>query len=443
MHYIIYAVSVLLLIASLYALKQKKQEWILLLVMVTYVNTALMYLFEATTVLTLITIGSTQIHLNDMIMLVLLCYVIWSLVNKPRVNGYTGVTLFLVAFILISLVRGVAAGVIGTSSFFADVRKYAYFVASVGSLYLHARSSSDETSLARYKRLIDILMNVTLIYVFVIWGLDLLFGMNDLPGQIGGTMSDGGSTFRIIQPDQVLMIAVYTLWSLYRDMDTKRHVTPRTILFVVVVLFMQWRTVVAAFLVGLLLILIWNVIKYRSVTQKFALECIIAVGTVGVFLLLFGQASRLVGMIENMFGSFGNVGSDTGTFATRVEAWQMILESLEGVNAWLGLPFGQGTSVSWQASAHNGYVDWITKMGYLGAVALLAFMITLLVTAIRRKQALLCVIIVTVMVYWIGYGFSIEQGALLGFILGYLEKNTKEQREAESCETDLPLQSTT
>lgn len=96
--------------------------------------------------------------------------------------------------------------------------------------------------------------------------------------------------------------------------------------------------------------------------------------------------SELVGMITNLFESFSNVGTGTGTFSTRTEVWAMILGSLKGVNVIFGRPFGQDLALTWKASAHSGYVDYIAKMGYFGIVLLIAFMVFMLIKSIKAKN---------------------------------------------------------
>lgn len=130
-------------------------------------------------------------------------------------------------------------------------------------------------------------------------------------------------------------------------------------------------------------------------------------------------------MVTNLFESFSNIGKDTGTFATRTDAWSMILASLHGVDVVLGMPFGESLNIEWAYSAHSGYVDYISKMGYLGAICLICFMFYFLAQSIKSKNYICAVLLLTQMTYWIGYGFSLEQGAILGFLLATQEVNQR------------------
>ena len=109
-------------------------------------------------------------------------------------------------------------------------------------------------------------MNAAAIYVFIILGMDVLLGINNLPGQQYGTLSDGGSTFRIIQPQHVLMIAFYSLWELYNNLKNDGDIKARTVLFSGIVILMQWRTVVAAFLVGVVFVFV-DYVKEKSISK--------------------------------------------------------------------------------------------------------------------------------------------------------------------------------
>ena len=278
----------------------------------------------------------------------------------------------------------------------------------------------------KYKYYIDTLMNVVCVYVLIVWTLDLVFGLHNLPGQQGGLLSDGGSTFRIINPPQALMIAFYTLYEIYSDLEERKEISLRTMLFAGIVIFMQWRTVVAAFGVGLI-ITVFLSLKKNGLSKKLLAEIIII--TIAVFTMSSQNSaqSELVGMITNLFESFSNVGTGTGTFSTRTEVWAMILGSLKGVNVIFGRPFGQDLALTWKASAHSGYVDYIAKMGYFGIVLLIAFMVFMLIKSIKAKNYMNIIILCSMAVYWYGYGFAVEQGALLGFIVAIQEVMDKQK----------------
>ena len=423
---ILYLIIICFLGATVVKAYKHRAEWLLLLLIMSYIKTCIVYLFNATTVFTVITLGGTQVHLDDIVLIVALMYCIINILQPIQTGKYFVASMLLLCPIMISLVRGIMNGTVGTEIFLSDTRKYMLFIVTFFAFFFLMRQEESVNRLWKYKYYIDTLMNVVCVFVLIVWTLDLVFGLHNLPGQQGGLLSDGGSTFRIINPPQVLMIAFYTLYEIYSDLEERKEISLRTMLFAGIVIFMQWRTVVAAFGVGLI-ITVFLSLKKNGLSKKFLAEIIII--TIAIFAMSSQNSAQsgLVGMIANLFESFSNVGTGTGTFSTRTEVWAMILGSLKGVNIIFGRPFGQDLALTWKASAHSGYVDYIAKMGYLGIVLLIAFMVFMLIKSIKAKNYMNTIILCSMAVYWYGYGFAVEQGALLGFIVAIQEVMDKQK----------------
>ena len=423
---ILYLIITCFLGATVVKANKHRAEWLLLLLIMSYIKTCIVYLFNATTVFTVITLGGTQVHLDDIVLIVALMYCIINILQPIQTGKYFVASMLLLGPILISLVRGIMNGTVGTEIFLSDTRKYVLFIVAFFAFFFLMRQEKSVNRLWKYKYYIDTLMNVVCVYVLIVWTLDLVFGLHNLPGQQGGLLSDGGSTFRIINPPQALMIAFYTLYEIYSDLEERKEISLRTMLFAGIVIFMQWRTVVAAFGVGLI-ITVFLSLKKNGLSKKLLAEIIII--TIAVFAISSQNSTQsgLVGMITNLFESFSNVGTGTVTFSTRTEVWAMILGSLKGVNVIFGRPFGQDLALTWKASAHSGYVDYIAKMGYLGIVLLIAFMVFMLIKSIKAKNYMNIIILCSMAVYWYGYGFAVEQGALLGFIVAIQEVIDKQK----------------
>lgn len=423
---ILYLIITCFLGATVVKANKHRAEWLLLLLIMSYIKTCIVYLFNATTVFTVITLGGTQVHLDDIVLIVALMYCIINILQPIQTGKYFVASMLLLGPILISLVRGIMNGTVGTEIFLSDARKYVLFIVAFFAFFFLMRQEESVNRLWKYKYYIDTLMNVVCVYVLIVWTLDLVFGLHNLPGQQGGLLSDGGSTFRIINPPQALMIAFYTLYEIYSDLEERKEISLRTMLFAGIVIFMQWRTVVAAFGVGLI-ITVFLSLKKNGLSKKLLAEIIII--TIAVFTMSSQNSaqSELVGMFTNLFESFSNVGTGTGTFSTRTEVWAMILGSLKGVNVIFGRPFGQDLALTWKASAHSGYVDYIAKMGYFGIVLLIAFMVFMLIKSIKAKNYMNIIILCSMAVYWYGYGFAVEQGALLGFIVAIQEVMDKQK----------------
>lgn len=417
---ILYLITVCFVFSIMIKANKDKAEWLLLLIILSYVKTCITYLFNASTVFTLFTIGGTQVHLDDIVLIVALLYCL-AHISRPFYGGqYFFSTLLLLIPIVISLIRGFLSGSIGSEVFLADTRKYFLFIVIFYAVFFCARTTGIIDRIWKIEYYVDTLMNIVLFYVLIVWILDLVLGINSLPGQQGGTLSDGGSTFRIINPPQVLIIAFYTLYRAYKDLEEKRQLTVRTLLLTTIIILLQWRTVVAAFGVGIIVLFVLS-IRENGLSRKLLFEMAVLVSLFIVVAIQGDRESGLLGMVSNLFESFSNIKEGTGTFATRTEAWELILSSLHGINVIFGMPFGQGLNIAWTHSAHSGYVDYISKMGYFGLVCLISFVIYLLVQSIRNKNYICIVLLLTQAIYWIGYGFSLEQGAVLGFILAVQE----------------------
>ena len=82
-------------------------------------------------------------------------------------------------------------------------------------------------------------------------------------------------------------------------------------------------------------------------------------------------------------------------------------------------------SITWHASAHSGYVDYVMKMGYLGIVELVLFMICILAVAIIKRQNIIAIIVVSTFVYWVGYGLGPELVAVIGTCAGILDRRNQ------------------
>ena len=62
------------------------------------------------------------------------------------------------------------------------------------------------------------------------------------------------------------MIAFYSLWELYNNLKNDGDIKARTVLFSGIVILMQWRTVVAAFLVGVVFVFV-DYVKEKSISK--------------------------------------------------------------------------------------------------------------------------------------------------------------------------------
>ena len=115
-----------------------------------------------------------------------------------QAGKYFIASLLLLGPIMISLVRGIMNGTVGSEVFLSDTRKYVLFILAFFAFFFVMRQEGNTSRLWKYKYYINTLMNIICVYVLIIWVLDLVFGIHNLPGQQNGLLSDGGSTFRIM-----------------------------------------------------------------------------------------------------------------------------------------------------------------------------------------------------------------------------------------------------
>lgn len=421
-----YIMLVVMLFMTFIKMKKRNVEWIVFLAILSFISTSIMYLFQATTVFNVMNVFGIQIHLDDIILIWFLLYAITRFIrNRYKISKCGSVILLILGPICFSLIRGVLAGCAGSPIFLIDIRKYFYFVVALVATYCAFSDNKSNANIQRCYRDIDIFMNCVAVYVIVIWFLDIVLGINNLPGQIGGTLSDGGSTMRIIQPQHVLLIALYTSWMLYKNLNEYGVIKLRTVFFAMIVILMQWRTVVIAFLVAAVLIFgVYTFSKKKYTKALFGEIALLILFCVVVITFGTGKDGAIISSIYSLFTSYNSVSSGSGTFGTRVLVWNSLLATLSGVNVFFGRPFGMKleNSMSWTAAAHSGYVDYILPMGYVGLVLFIVFIIYLLQSLMKQKQVVLSVVIVSFLVYWIGYGFSVHQGMILGVCMATVKK---------------------
>lgn len=422
--FVLYVAAICFFLFCFLKMKHHKSEWVLLLVILSYIKTCLTFLFSGTTVFTMFQVGNTEFHLDDIILIVFLLYIIWEIFRRKPNRNSLFVWILLLLPITWSLFRGGFNNTFGSATFYANIRKYVLFIVAAVAVNISSEKSICDGRMMIWMKYVHRLMDALVLYVATIWVLDLIFGIKSLPGQYAGTLSDGGSTMRIISAPQALIIALYSLYLLYGDLDNKGKISLRFISFALVTFLLQWRTVVAAFCVGLVILVVIFAIVKKSVSKIFIIQLLLLF-TIGFVLFSSLSDVGLIKAIADFVDSFSNVNNNTGTYFTRVQVWATLLGSLSGTNLILGLPFGSSyaNGIEWEYSAHSGYVDYIMIAGILGLVLFLICIIGLLLLAFRKKALLAVAVISVLLVYWYGYGFSIEQGALLGILIAYLNKS--------------------
>lgn len=133
---ILYLITFCFLGTVIVKANKHKAEWLLLLIILSYIKTCIMYLFEATTVFTVFTVGGTQVHLDDIVLIILLIYCMVNILYPFQAGKYFIASLLLLGPIMISLVRGIMNGTVGSEVFLSDTRKYVLFYSCVLCVFL-------------------------------------------------------------------------------------------------------------------------------------------------------------------------------------------------------------------------------------------------------------------------------------------------------------------
>ena len=88
-------------------------------------------------------------------------------------------------------------------------------------------------------------------------------------------------------------------------------------------------------------------------------------------------------------------------------------------------------AMAWEVSAHSGYVDYIMATGYTGMLLFVILIGFLLTNLNKRKMKLFSIMLICMIVYWIGYGFSVHQGFILGIIVAEIKNPRKQHKTIE------------
>jgi hypothetical protein len=494
MQIIPYVTFVPLMLFSILKAVRRKPEWMALLLIASGATISLVRVFLNLSVFTIFWIGSFEFHVEDIVLIFLFVYCCIWLVKSPH---FTKPLVLFIALILlplaISAVRGLLIGSFSTSSFISDVRMYGFYVLPIFALYIFVRDKN-LADFAKSMVYIHRFMNCMAAFLISIWCLDLFFGVNTLPGQLDGVLSDGGSTFRIIPKPVNAFMALYVYLLAYQDFRKGKALGWKTVFFSILVLLVQWRGVQLSFIIGCFLLLLLKVIQDKRISARLAVQTSAILLVFFIAPVLFGRTALLSSMISSVFtgrapktisisasefalesasesgsastpaadgaaslaratntpgtyatvaplsdsvedamASFTSVANNTGTYATRTHVWEMIISSLSGIDRLIGQPFGTpyAPSVTWPHSPHSQYVDVIYKEGFFGLACFLVFFLGSIAVAVRRRQWLVAICLVFFMIYFYSIETGIIESAAVGVCLGVLEWSRRDRLDSK------------
>lgn len=353
-------------------------------------------------------------QLSDMLALVMLGTVLIDLLKKPCLKRNL-INLFLIlisALLALSMMSGLSSYGI-SSEWMGDLRTNSVFLFSA-FYFLRFDVYQDAKE---YRKLLDSVMTIILVISCVLWGLDIIIGFHPLPSQYNATLSDGGSTMRFIQPYEVLGIALYALLLLEENLNTKGYLKFRTILFSAAVILFQHRSIWMAWGCGFIVVLLITM-RNAKITKKLFMQLILLIAS--CFIVLNMGSGQL---IENISKSFEIIGKmmkgitiENSTANTRTQVWNAVIENLSGSALLIGRPYGYGygRSIGWKTSPHSGFIRFIARTGYIGAVLAICLLTFVIVKLIRKDNTRFLPYLICVIGFMYGYDYTWLCGAVIG-----------------------------
>lgn len=353
-------------------------------------------------------------QLSDMLALVMLGTVLIDLLKKPCLKRNL-INLFLIlisALLALSMMSGLSSYGI-SSEWMGDLRTNSVFLFSA-FYFLRFDVYQDAKE---YRKLLDSVMTIILVISCVLWGLDIIIGFHPLPSQYNATLSDGGSTMRFIQPYEVLGIALYALLLLEENLNTKGYLKFRTILFSAAVILFQHRSIWMAWGCGFIVVLLITM-RNAKITKKLFMQLILLIAS--CFIVLNMGSGQLIENISKSFEIIGKmmkgIAIENSTANTRTQVWNAVIENLSGSALLIGRPYGYGygRSIGWKTSPHSGFIRFIARTGYIGAVLAICLLTFVIVKLIRKDNTRFLPYLICVIGFMYGYDYTWLCGAVIG-----------------------------
>lgn len=340
------------------------------------------------------------------ILLMIFIWVVKGMKIKKRLYmGLVGVFLIMAGQ---AAIRGLMT--FGMSSeFWGDLRKFLYFGMSI--LYFY--NVPIKRPLRAFERNVYRVFNFLTIYALII----LAFYFAGMP--LGERANE-----RPLLADFAIIYAAFAAYNWYKDLilSDKPEISMKTILYTITLILNRFNTTWVALLVSLGVLIISRVRDKNSTTlsKKFYFQVAIIAILVGIF-----TSSNNVIMYRLMESTAKFDTNENNTFSSRIELWQSMISFVQGRFALIGYPFGSGFHAYyrgsyWQASPHNGYIESLLRTGYIGVVALVISIITIMKQAFVKRNILPIMLCAICMTFWGAYSLTFEQGVLIGLCAHYV-----------------------
>jgi hypothetical protein len=279
-------------------------------------------------------------------------------------------------------------------------------------------------------------------YAFI--GISLMFLVGLQTGLIDRSnvfdFAVGGRVFRPIGSHAtffVAMVGLVQLMAWLRGSGTRWSGT-HALLFLLLVVLMQHRSVWVATGFGLMIVL-W--LERRHVTRHvpFFLWSALAIAPVLAVAVWAGVFDEL---IERLVTSAVTMFDSQGTFAARVDGWDRLVETWTeagGSAIAIGLPFGHGYTRLFRGqliefAPHNWFLDLVLRVGVIGLLFYVWAAVAVMIKAMRAPattefEVLLLrgvgVALAASLLYYLAYPSYYLIGAAIGIATGYLARAPK------------------
>lgn len=335
--------------------------------------------------------------------------------TKFKKNIAVGFIFIFVMLSGISGIRGIAQNGL-SSDFLSDFRIYTYFGVSI----LFFANENIDYDWIKIEKKLSILFKWLSLYIVIL----LLFHFAGI--HVGFYLDD-----RPILSDYIIIYAAFTAYKWYKDLVLRKsnYLSIQTLYMTVLLILNRYNTTWIALLGSVFMLILF---RYKDKSKKkfhcmFYVQIIVlVVGILSVLTLLKGSAvmDELAANMDKFNASGDN------TFTTRIEIWTAILATYTGINALIGFPFGNGYRILyrgdiWKHTPHNGYIEMAGRVGYIGVCIIVLLCVLSVIKALRRKEILPMMLIVTMMIYWSAYSITLEQGVILGTCIRYLFRRNK------------------
>ena len=353
-----------------------------------------------------------SLYSNDFFVLLLILIMLLRIKTEIWRNAANICLLIFTIMSLSSCIRGLMQ-IGATPFFFGDLRKFLYFAVAIWFF----SDTSIEYNWQKIEKKLDHFFFILSLYLVVLLCLHFA-GI-----RIGYYTDD-----RPLVSDYAIIYAAYIGFRWYRELLVQQggKIKLSTLLMSLILVLNRYNTTWIALLGFNLVLFVFMAFCNRKVFSnfKFWLEVITIIGCVAIIMTVF-RDGVILGELSSNVDKFDLSGDNS--FTSRIEVWTAIVATFVGINAIIGFPFGNGYNVMyrgaiWQFMPHNGYIELAGRTGYIGLIAIIILIGWIIVKALRRKKVLPVCIVMLMLIYWIAYSVTLEQGILIGVCLMYLQK---------------------